>query len=196
MDALLQAARAPDYPAEPRLVIANRPDAKGIETAKSAGVDTRVIDHKAYDSREAFEAEIHKALTDADIELVALAGFMRVLTPWLVERWAGRLINIHPAILPSFPGLNTHQRALDAGAKLHGCTVHFVTPGVDEGPAIGQAAVEVRANDTAETLAQRVLAAEHILYPLCLAALARGDDAISARLLPSEDGPVLINAPL
>lgn len=169
MQSLVHAAAAPDYPAEIALVLANKPLAKGLEFASQANIPTAIVDHTAYATREDFERALDEALHSHGIELVALAGFMRVLTPWFVDRWAGKLINIHPALLPKFKGLDTHQRALDAGETEHGCTVHWVSAGVDEGAIIAQAAVPVLPDDTADTLAARVLQAEHALYPRALA---------------------------
>jgi phosphoribosylglycinamide formyltransferase-1 len=177
MAALIEATRDPAYPAEIALVLSNRPAAPGLEVARAMGVETLVIDHQPYGkdpaSRETHERAMDAALRDQGVELVALAGYMRVLTPWFVHAWAGKLLNIHPSLLPAFPGLDTHQRALDAGVEMHGCTVHLVSEGVDEGPILGQAEVPVLAGDTAETLAARVIEAEHRLYPACLADLAR-----------------------
>jgi formyltetrahydrofolate-dependent phosphoribosylglycinamide formyltransferase len=176
MEALLKAAQDPAWPCLPVLVLSNKPDALGLEKARSFGVTAIAVDHKPYGKdRESFERAVDAELSKAGVELVALAGFMRVLTPWFVERWSGRLINIHPSLLPKYPGVDTHQRCLGAGDLVHGCTVHQVTVGVDEGPAIGQAEVDVRLGDTEETLSARVLKAEHLLYPRCLAAVARGD---------------------
>jgi phosphoribosylglycinamide formyltransferase-1 len=146
-------------------VISNRADAKGLEIAAAHGVATRVVEHRAFATREAFEAVLAEEIDRVSPRLVALAGFMRVLTPAFVERYAGRLLNIHPSLLPAFPGLNTHQRALEAGVKVHGCTVHFVTAALDHGPIVIQAEVRVRDDDTAETLAARVLRREHVIYP-------------------------------
>jgi phosphoribosylglycinamide formyltransferase 1 len=161
-------------------VLSNRPEAQGLGRAETAGVATAVVDHRAYGKdRVAFEQALDARLQDAGIEMIALAGFMRVLTPWFVRRWAGRLINIHPALLPSFPGLDTHARALAAGVKVHGCTVHWVDEGVDDGAIIGQACVPVLPGDNAETLSARVLAAEHQLYPSCLAAVCGGARVIA-----------------
>ena len=172
MEALLDASRVDDWPAEIAVVGSNRPDAAGLKTAADAGVETFAVDHKQFGKdREAFERELDAKLLAAGVDLIALAGFMRVLTPWFIERWAGRLINIHPSLLPKYPGLDTHQRALDAGDKAHGCTVHHVIAGVDEGPVIGQAQINVRADDTAETLAARLLHVEHLLYPMCVVRL-------------------------
>jgi phosphoribosylglycinamide formyltransferase-1 len=178
MAALIEAARAPSYPAKIVAVISNRPDAGGLATARAAGIAAEAIDHKAFSSREDFEAALEARLEAHVVDLVALAGFMRLMTSSFVERWRGRMINIHPALLPSFKGLATHERALEAGVRVHGCTVHYVTPGMDEGPIIAQAAVPVLSGDTAEALAARVLAAEHRLYPAALARVARGEAPI------------------
>jgi formyltetrahydrofolate-dependent phosphoribosylglycinamide formyltransferase len=172
MQALIAAAREPDYPAEIALVIANRPDAAGLAPAAAAGVATTVLDHREYGERRAHEVAIDAALQRFDVEIVCLAGYMRVLTPLLVGRWRGRMLNIHPSLLPAFPGLDTHARALAAGVRLHGCTAHLVTEALDSGPIVAQAAVPVLTGDTAETLAARVLAQEHVIYPLALALLA------------------------
>ena len=179
--ALLAAARDPAYPAEIALVLSNRPDAAGLAHAAAAGVPTRVISHRPFGAdRAAHEAAIDAALRDAGIEIVCLAGYLRRLTPRLVDAWAGRMLNIHPSLLPAFPGLDTHARALAAGVKLHGCTVHLVTATVDEGPILAQAAVPVLPGDTEASLAARVLAQEHALYPMALAALASGTPAAAA----------------
>ncbi len=146
-------------------VVSNRPDAKGLATAKARGIRTAVVDHKAYASREAFDEALAREIDRHEPKLVALAGFMRVLTPAFVGRYAGRLMNIHPSLLPSFPGLHTHERAIEAGVKLHGCTVHFVTTELDHGPIVIQAAVRVLPDDTPEALAARVLEQEHIVFP-------------------------------
>jgi formyltetrahydrofolate-dependent phosphoribosylglycinamide formyltransferase len=174
MQALLAACAAPDFPAEIVTVIANRPGAGGLALAQGAGVDAKSIDHKAFAGREPFEAALTEALEQAGVELLCLAGFMRVVTPGFVRHWQGRMINIHPSLLPLFPGLDTHARALAAGAKLHGCTVHLVTQGMDEGPILAQAAVPVLPGDTEGTLAERVLRQEHGLYPAALAAFVAG----------------------
>jgi phosphoribosylglycinamide formyltransferase-1 len=173
MAALIAAAREPDYPAEIALVVSNRPAAAGLKAAEAAGIATTVVDHAPYGKdREAFERAVDEELAAHRIELVCLAGFMRQLTPWFVRRWHGRLINIHPSLLPAFKGLDTHARALAAGVKIHGASVHFVTEDLDSGAIIAQAAVPVRDDDTAETLAARVLAAEHRIYPLALKLVA------------------------
>ncbi|WP_018996163.1 phosphoribosylglycinamide formyltransferase [Hirschia maritima] len=197
MDALLDACDEDGYPAAPILVLSNKASAKGLEKAKARGVTTAVVDHKEFGKdREAFERAIQVELEKHDIEFIALAGFMRVLTPWFIEKWQGRMINIHPSLLPSFPGLHTHQRAIDAKCRLHGCSVHYVTAGVDEGPIIGQAAVPVFPDDTPDTLAARVLVAEHKLYGACLEAAVLGDDNSSyVQMSDDPDAPYIISAP-
>ncbi|MEP7209655.1 MAG: phosphoribosylglycinamide formyltransferase [Alphaproteobacteria bacterium] len=180
MEALLKAAADPAWPAEAAVVISNRPGAGGLAVADSLGVKSFAIDHKPYGKdREAFERDLDLWLRREDVELVALAGFMRVLTPWFVNAWEGKLLNIHPSLLPKYPGVDTHERALAAGDAVHGCSVHFVTAGVDEGPVIGRAEVDLKPGDTADTLAARVLKAEHLLYPRCVAAVAQGWDGLS-----------------
>lgn len=174
LQALLDTCGHPDFPAEIVLVIANRAEAEGLSRAKTAGVPGLVIDHRSYPSRETFDAALDHALRSAKVQLVCLAGFMRLLTPGFVSAWLGRLINIHPSLLPSFKGMNTHAQALAAGVKIHGCTVHFVTPDLDAGPIIAQAAVPVLSTDDEMSLAARVLEAEHRLYPLALAMLVEG----------------------
>ncbi len=175
MAALLTAAADPAYPAEIALVLSNRADAAGLARAKAAGVPVAVVESRAFrGDRDGFERAMEAELVRHDVELLALAGFMRVLTPGFVARWEGRLVNIHPSLLPAFPGLDTHRRALEAGVRLHGCTVHLVSAGVDEGPILAQAAVPVLAGDTPESLAARVLEQEHRLYPAALAWLAAG----------------------
>jgi phosphoribosylglycinamide formyltransferase 1 len=174
MSALIEAAAARDYPAEISLVVSNRPGAKGVALAKMKGIATSVIDHTKFKSREEFEGELARQLSAARIELICLAGFMRVLTPGFVKEWEGRLINVHPSLLPAFKGLDTHVRALDAGVKVHGCSVHFVVPELDSGPIIMQAAVPVLEGDDEEELAMRVLAAEHRIYAASLRLLAEG----------------------
>lgn len=174
MLALIEAARDPDYPAEIALVLSNRAEARGLVLAKERGIATAVIDHKIYAGRDEFEKSMQVLLDLHRIEFICLAGFMRILTPTFVQHWQGRIINIHPSLLPAFRGLDTHERALAEGVKIHGCTVHFVGASLDEGPIIAQAALAVRDDDTPETLAARVLEQEHIIYPAALAALARG----------------------
>lgn len=174
MAALVRAAEAPDFPAEIALVLSNRADAAGLEFAHAHGIPTLVLSHKDYADRLAFDAALDAHLKAEGIEIVCLAGFMRLLTPWLVERWRNRMINVHPSLLPSFKGLHTHERALEAGVRFHGCTVHFVRAEMDEGPIILQAAVPIEAGDTPDVLADRVLAQEHIIYPKGLELLASG----------------------
>jgi formyltetrahydrofolate-dependent phosphoribosylglycinamide formyltransferase len=172
--ALITAAQARDYPAEIVRVVANAPGAGGLEIARGAGIAAIAIDHRPFKGdRQAHEQAIDAALRAAGVELVALAGYMRIFTPWFVQAWRGRMINIHPSLLPHFPGVDTHARALAAGHGQHGCTVHWVTEGVDAGPVIDQAEVPVLEGDTVETLAARVLEAEHRLYPGALALAAR-----------------------
>ncbi|MBV9971015.1 MAG: phosphoribosylglycinamide formyltransferase [Xanthobacteraceae bacterium] len=180
MAALVAAAKRADYPAQIALVLSNRPDAAALRRARDAGVTTAVVDHTIYGKdREGFERAVQALLAKHAIELVCLAGFMRLLTPWLVTQWTGRMLNIHPALLPAFRGLHTHERALAAGVKIHGATVHFVVPEVDSGPIVAQAAVPVLDDDSAETLAARVLAVELKLYPLALALVAEGKATVA-----------------
>jgi phosphoribosylglycinamide formyltransferase 1 len=190
MAALIAAANRPGYPADIALVLSNRPQAAALGRARNEGVATAIVDHAEYGKdREAFERAVQAVLEAHRIELVCLAGFMRLLTPWLVSRWGGRMLNIHPALLPAFRGLHTHERALEAGVKIHGATVHFVVPEVDSGPIVAQAAVPVLDGDTSETLADRVLAVELRLYPLALALVAdskvkvAGDTVISEAMV-------------
>ena len=178
MKALVEAAKAPDYPAHIAMIVSNRPDAPGLEWAKEQGLPCLGLDHTHYENRAHFDGQLTGVLQSAKIDLVALAGFMRLLTEEFVTTWHNRLINIHPALLPSFKGLNTHQRALDAGVKVSGCTVHFVRTEMDVGPIIAQAAVPVLPEDNAETLAARVLAAEHKIYPNALALVASGQASV------------------
>lgn len=175
MTALIDAAKAKDYPAEIVLVVSNRPDAPGLPRARAAGVATAVVDHARFgNDREAFERALDEELRNNRIDLVCLAGFMRLLTPRFVGRWSGRMLNIHPSLLPQFKGLHTHRRALEAGVKRHGATVHFVVPEMDSGPIIVQDSVAVRDGDTEKTLAARVLELEHHIYPRALRAVAEG----------------------
>lgn len=168
MMSLVEAAKAPDYPAEIVLVISNRPEAAGLAWAKAQGLPVLALDHKLYADREHFESQLHAVLTVAGVEIVALAGFMRLMTAGFVEKWRDRMLNIHPSLLPAFKGLHTHERALAAGVRIAGCTVHLVRPEMDEGPILAQAAVPVLDGDTPQTLASRVLAAEHRIYPATL----------------------------
>jgi phosphoribosylglycinamide formyltransferase 1 len=187
MTALIAAAKRADYPAEIAVVLSNRPDAAALGRARDSGIATAVVDHTLYGKdREAFERAVEAVLENHRIELVCLAGFMRLFTPWLVTRWTGRMLNIHPALLPAFRGLHTHERALEAGVKIHGATVHFVVPEVDSGPIVAQAAVPVLDRDTPETLAERVLAVELRLYPLALALVAGGKVGIAGDRLQGE----------
>jgi phosphoribosylglycinamide formyltransferase 1 len=179
MLSLIAAARAPDYPAEIACVLSNRPDAKGLFKAAGEGLPTRAIDHKGFGAREGFESELDAALRSFEVDIVACAGFMRLMTPQFVERWRDRMLNIHPSLLPAFKGLDTHARALAAGVKLAGCTVHIVRPEVDSGPIIAQAAVPVLDTDTADSLGARVLEAEHLLYPHALSLFASGAITVS-----------------
>lgn len=174
LQALLDACAAPDFPAEIALVISNVAGAYALERAAKAGVATAVIEHKPFPSREAFDAALDAALRAAGVEIVCLAGFMRLLTPGFTEAWRDRLINIHPSLLPSFKGLHTHERAIAAGVRVHGCTVHVVRPELDDGPIIVQAAVPVLEGDTPDALAARVLEQEHRIYPLALRLIAEG----------------------
>ncbi|MGH0003276.1 phosphoribosylglycinamide formyltransferase [Pseudovibrio ascidiaceicola] len=179
MLSLIEAAKAPDYPAEIVVVGSNRPDAKGLERATDEGFATFALDHKLYGKdREAFERDLHAKLLENNVELLVLAGFLRLLTPWFVSQWQGRMINIHPALLPSFPGLHTHERALKEGVRIHGATVHFVTAEMDVGPIIAQGAVPVLDGDNPDGLAARVLAVEHEIYPKALEAVASGKAAV------------------
>jgi len=191
MTALIGAARQREYPAEIVRVLSNRPVAPGLDRAREAGIEARAIDHRSFGrDRAAHEAAINAALVEAGVEIVCLAGYMRLLTPLLVDSWAGRMLNIHPSLLPAFPGLHTHSRAIAAGVKLHGCTVHLVTQQMDEGPILAQAAVPVLDGDTEDTLADRVLVQEHVIYPLALATFASGRAAARAR-----SGAALLNPP-
>lgn len=174
MASLIAAAKSPDFPAEIVLVLSNRPDAPGLASAKAQGFATAAVDHKIYAGREAFDASLQAMLEAHRIDFICLAGFMRLLTAGFTQAWQGRMINIHPALLPSFKGLHTHERALADGVKIHGCTVHYVVPDMDAGPIIAQAAVPVLDDDTPETLGARVLAQEHVIYPLALKLAASG----------------------
>ncbi|MFC2248344.1 phosphoribosylglycinamide formyltransferase [Labrys portucalensis] len=191
MAALIEAAKDPAYPVEIVAVISNRPGAPGLARAREAGIVAEAIDHKAFGSRSDFEAALEARLEAHVVDLVVLAGFMRLMTAPFVQSWTGRMINIHPALLPAFPGLATHERALEAGVRLHGCTVHYVTPGMDEGPIIAQAAVPVLPGDTASDLAARVLQAEHKLYPAALARVARGEAPVMGERVEIAPGDLL-----
>lgn len=196
LSALLAASLAPGYPARIALVLSNRPEAPGLTLARDAGVPAEVIDHRAYrGDRESFDAALDARLRAAGVELVALAGFMRLLTPGFVAAWRDRLVNIHPSLLPAFPGLDTHARALEAGVRLHGATVHLVRAEMDTGPILAQGALAVRADDTAASLAARVLAIEHAIYPAALALLAAGRVRVAGEVAridaPAPEGALL-----
>ena len=175
MAALIEAAKAKDYPAEIALVVSNRPEASGLLVARAAGIATEIVDHTEFGGdRNRFEGEIQALLEKYRIDIVCLAGFMRLLTANFLEKWQRRILNIHPALLPDFKGLDTHRRVLDAGTKIHGATVHFVVPEMDSGPVIAQGAITVRPGDSEEALAIRVLKVEHCIYPLALKLVAEG----------------------
>lgn len=181
MTALIEAAKADDYPAVIALVVSNNANAPGLERARDAGIPAAVVDHARFGAdRAAFEHALDATLREHRIDLVCLAGFTRLLTPWFVGRWSGRMLNIHPALLPQFKGLHTHRRALETGAKRHGATVHFVVTEMDAGPIVEQESVVVREGDTEATLAARVLEIEHRIYPLALRALAEGKIGLAA----------------
>ncbi len=193
LQALIDACAAPDFPAEIALVLSNKADAFGLERAARAGVAGRVVSHRDFPGdKRAFEEAMDAALRAAGVELVCLAGFMRLLSPWFVERWHDRLINIHPSLLPSFKGLDTHERALAAGVRVHGCTVHYVRPAMDEGPIIVQAAVPVLPGDDAHALGDRVLECEHRIYPQAVRLIAEGRTRVEGErvvLAPAPDAP-------
>ena len=196
MAALIEAAKTKDYPAEIALIVSNRPDAGGLATASANGIATEVVDHSKFGKdRGAFERALQAALEKHRIDLVCLAGFMRLLTPWLVGHWQNRILNIHPALLPAFKGLDTHKRALEAGAKVHGATVHFVVPEMDSGPIIAQGAVAVRPDDTEASLAARVLKVEHRIYPQALRLVAENRVAVENGRCLIDGKPVPDSAP-
>ena len=174
MASLIDACRTPDFPTEISVVVSNRADAPGLERARSDGIATAVVDHRRFDDRPAFEEQLDRTLRDHGVEIVCNAGFMRLLTEFFVQKWFNRHINIHPSLLPAYKGLHTHERILQDGVRITGCTVHFVRTEMDTGPIIAQAAVPVLTNDTPDTLADRVLAAEHAVYPLALRLVAEG----------------------
>jgi phosphoribosylglycinamide formyltransferase-1 len=192
LQALIEACAGPGYPAQIALVLSNVAEVEGLVRTERAGIPAITISHKAFATREDFDARMDSALRDAQIEFVCLAGFMRIFSDAFVSNWAGRMINIHPSLLPSFKGLDVHRRVLEAGVRISGCTVHFVVPELDSGPIIAQAAVPVLPNDTEESLAARTLAAEHRLYPLGLKLLAGGkvrleaDAAVFADMIAAE----------
>ena len=199
MAALIGAAKDEAYPAQIVLALSNRPAAAGLASARAAGIATAVVDHTAYGkARERFEQAMQAELETHRIELVCLAGFMRLLTPFFVRRWQGRMINIHPALLPAFKGLHTHQRVLAAGVRIQGASVHFVVEETDGGPIIAQGALAVRDDDTAASLADRVLAIEHKIYPAALALLASGRLTVvdgRCRIAGTQDAPGHLIAP-
>ncbi len=178
MAALIEAAWAPEFPAKIVLVFSNVESAQGLRTAQAAGIRTQALSHKEFASREDFDAAIDEALEALDVDLICEAGFMRIHSDGFVRKWEGKMINIHPSLLPAFKGLRPHEQALEAGVRLSGCTVHFVTPALDGGPIIAQAAVPVLANDTPETLAARILLEEHRIYPEALRLVADGKVAL------------------
>ncbi|MEZ2349695.1 phosphoribosylglycinamide formyltransferase [Caballeronia sp. RCC_10] len=189
MEAVVRACAREGWPARVAAVISNRPDAAGLGFAAANGIDTAVVDHREFDDRAAFDAALAREIDRFEPDLVVLAGFMRVLTDAFVERYAGRMLNVHPSLLPCFPGLRTHQQALDAGVRVHGASVHFVTPTLDHGPIVAQAAVPVIAGDDAAALAARVLTVEHIIYPRAVRWFIEGRLAIEGErvaLTPSE----------
>lgn len=179
LKALIAACKKKAFPAEIALVVSNRPRAKGLDYAKKAGIAYAVVNHKRYPDRDAFETALHEKLRGAGAELICLAGFMRVLNPGFVNRWRDRILNIHPSLLPAFRGLHTHERVINAGVRVTGCTVHFVRPAMDDGPIIIQAAVPVAPGDTPETLAKKVLAFEHKIYPEALRLVASGEARVA-----------------
>jgi phosphoribosylglycinamide formyltransferase 1 len=192
MGALIKAAKLKNYPAQIVLVISNEPNAEGLKRARKAGVPTAIVDHRPHGkNREAFERALDTELARHKIELICLAGFMRLLTPWFVGRWNGSMLNIHPALLPAFKGLDTHARALAAGVKIHGATVHFVVPEMDSGPIIAQAALGVASNDTPVSLAARVIKLEHRIYALALKLVVQGRVRIvGGRCMIGKSAPV------
>ena len=179
LQSLIDASQSPDFPAEIVLVISNRPKAKGLDRAREAGITQQVINHKEFETQEGFEEALNDELQRAEVDYVCLAGFMRILSANFVDNWRERLINIHPSLLPAFKGLNVHERMIDGGVKIAGCTVHFVSPEMDAGPIIGQAAVPVLPGDTSETLGERILQQEHVLYPACLKIVVEGKARLS-----------------
>jgi phosphoribosylglycinamide formyltransferase-1 len=188
MEAIVHACQQESWPARIAAVISNKASAEGLAFAASHGIDTAVVDHTAFDSREAFDAELARVIDGFAPDVLVLAGFMRILTESFVRHFEGRMLNVHPSLLPAFPGLNTHQRAIDAGCKLAGATVHFVTPELDHGPIVAQAAVPVLVTDTAETLAQRVLVQEHLMYPQAVRWLVEGQLTLDASVVHHRKG--------
>lgn len=199
LQALIEACAQPDFPAEIALVLSNQPEAGGLKRAEAAGIPAQVVPHRAFPTREAFDAALSEALRAADVGLVCLAGFMRLLTPGFVAGWHDRLINIHPSLLPSFKGIRVHERVLEAGVRLTGCTVHFVRAEMDDGPILVQAAVPVGPDDGPDALAARVLEAEHVCYPLAVRLIAEGRVRVVENRAEILDAPppdaVLVNPP-
>lgn len=172
MQSLVKASKVEGFPAEIVTVLSNNPEAAGLDFAQEHGIPTKVINHRDFDNREDFDAEISEYLTSQRVDLICLAGFMRLLTPDFVNKWRDRIINIHPSLLPAFKGLHVHERAIESGARFTGCTVHYVRPEMDDGPIIAQAAVPILQDDTPDTLAARILVEEHRIYPLALRLIA------------------------
>ncbi|MEJ0096012.1 MAG: phosphoribosylglycinamide formyltransferase [Methylocella sp.] len=195
MQALVERARVPTFPAEIALVLSNRPEAQGLAFARENGIACAAVDHKIHAGREDFERSMQALLELHRIEYICLAGFMRLLTPWFIGEWRGRMLNIHPALLPAYRGLDTHARALADGVKIHGCTVHFVVPAMDEGPIVAQAAVAVQDADTPDSLGRRVLEQEHLIYPAALERLASGLLHIQGNRVFSDE-PAIALSPL
>lgn len=197
---LIKETRKAEFPAEIVLVISNQASAKGLQYARDAGIEQHVIDHRAFETRDDFEDALHGALVHKKIEYVCLAGFMRMLSANFVDKWRERIINIHPSLLPSFKGLNVHERMIDAGVKIAGCTVHLVSAEMDAGPIIGQAAVPVLPDDDAGSLAKRILSQEHLLYPVCLKLLVGGNARLSGGVIRYDSSIAsssnLINPPM
>ena len=199
MAALIDSCRNPQYPAEVALVLSNRPDAAGLATAREADIPTKVIEHGDYENREAFDAAMTDILAASGVRLICLAGFMRLLSAEFCRRWWDKIINIHPSLLPAFKGLYVHERMLEAGVRIAGCTVHFVRPAVDEGPILVQAAVPIAPDDTAESLSARILQQEHRIYPLAVRLIAEGRARITGGTVAIDnyDLPrdILVNPP-
>ncbi|MDF1685580.1 MAG: phosphoribosylglycinamide formyltransferase-1 [Parvibaculaceae bacterium] len=197
LQALIDACAEADFPAEIVTVISNRPNVGGLELAEAAGIPHQVINHKDFEDRESFDGALDEALQAAGVELICSAGFMRILTDGFVEKWRNKQLNIHPSLLPSFKGLHVHERSIEAGVRISGCTVHFVRAEMDDGPIVAQAAVPVHSDDTASTLAARILVAEHKIYPLALKLVAEGkarvvgEKVVFSGLDETEEAPVL-----
>lgn len=187
LQALIDACTAADYPAQIQVVISNRPDVRGLDRAAQAGLTAVTIDHKDFDDKESFEDAVHQCLSDHDVELVCLAGFMRLLTSTFVNRWRDRLINIHPSLLPSYKGLHTHARALEDGVRFHGCTIHYVRPEMDNGPIIMQAAIPIATDETEESLIAKTLTYEHKMYPAAVRLIAEGKVRVAGNKVAFKD---------